>query len=111
CEGLGAKANTQTTKFDYSCTLVKAISSDPFLDSGTYAVDDYILIVTATGDATDTALSGKIVTSAVNLDNGHTQLVKTGTCRAFGGSVLSDAESFPGIATGTTAPDGTTMNC
>jgi type IV pilus assembly protein PilA len=111
CEGLGAKANTQTTKFDYSCTLVKAISNDPFLDSGTYAVDDYILIVTATGDATDTALSGKIVTSAVNLDNGHTQLVKTGTCRAFGGSVLSDAESFPGIATGTTAPDGTTMNC
>jgi len=97
CEGLGGRAATATQKFDYACALVAAATNDPYLDAGTYTVGDNVLVITAVGDGTDSGLTGKIVTHAVNLDNGHTQLVKLGTCKAFGGLIVT-----------TTAADNTT---
>jgi type IV pilus assembly protein PilA len=89
CDGLGGRAAGLTQKFDYACAVVEAVATDPYLDANTYAVGDKILVVTAVGDDTDSGLTGKIVTHAANLDNGHTQLVKLGTCKAFGGLIVT----------------------
>ena len=114
CQGLGGRAASATQKFDYACAVEAAVASDPYLDANTYSVGDRILVVTAIGDTTDTALEGKIVTHAANLDTGHTQLVKLGTCKAFGGLITSTT-SDAGVAI-VAAPDaeaatGLTMDC
>jgi type IV pilus assembly protein PilA len=114
CQGLGGRAASATQKFDYACAVEAAVASDPYLDANTYSVGDKILVVTAIGDTTDTALEGKIVTHAANLDTGHTQLVKLGTCKAFGGLITSttSAANDPIVsAPGAAAATSLTMDC
>ena len=106
CDNLGGRTKLQTQKFDYYCSLVQApapgAAATPLLDDGTYAEGDYIFVVTAFGPPStdnetgnvDTSLQNLVMTQATNLDNGHTQTVKTGTCQVFGGT-----------ATATTAPE------
>ncbi|MDO6352336.1 type II secretion system protein [Synechococcus sp. YX-04-1] len=108
CDNLGGRTKLETQKFDYYCSLVQApapaAGATPLLDDGTYALGDYILVVTAFGPPitdtatvkVDTSLQNLVMTQATNLDNGHTQTVKTGTCQVFGGT-----------ATATTAPTNT----
>ena len=115
CVGLGGRPAGATQKFDYACALVEALeTADPYLDTGTYTKDDKILVVTAVGDGTDSGLKGKIVTHAVNLDNGHTQLVKLGTCKAFGGLITTTtaADETPIVAAPAAATvTGQTLDC
>ena len=116
CIGLGGRPAGATQKFDYACALVAAAATDtdPYLDDGTYTQNDNILVVTAVGDDTDSGLKGKIVTHAVNLDNGHTQLVKLGTCKAFGGLITTttaaDGQAIVAAPAAATAT-GQTLDC
>lgn len=92
CVGLSARTNDETQKFDYYCA-VQLSPGDGTYDCPTAScpTDDYLLIVTAIGDGNDTSLEGKVLTHLLNFDNGHTQLVKPASCKAFGG--LADADT------------------
>ena len=99
CDNLGGRSKDTTQKFDYWCGLKVAVAADApsdgsgWMAAGTATAGDYLLVVTAVGDTNDTSLTNKVVTQVTNLDTGHTELVKTGTCKVFGGT-----------ATTTTAP-------
>lgn len=102
CDALGGRKASQTQKFDYFCSLTQATSSSGAgLDSGTYNPGDYILVVTAVGDSSDTALTGKSVQSAINLNNGHIQQISANTCKVFGGTNTAASSTI----------DGQTINC
>lgn len=112
CDSLGGRAFGTTQKFDYFCALQQesgdGSEAGTYLDEGTFSADDYVLIVTAVGDANETNLEGKTVQQAVNLDNGHTQLIKSTTCQVFGGTVATGATPAPG--TGVAVAD-VTLKC
>jgi type IV pilus assembly protein PilA len=91
CDGLGGRASDITQKFDYYCELVQAVATDPYLTANTYTAGDYVLVVTALGDANDTALQDKVIQQAHNLDNGSSNLVPASTCRVFGGTATGNA--------------------
>lgn len=102
CDSLGGRTAAQTTKFDYFCDLRQAVTNDTFLDANTYTAGDYVFVTTGIGDSTDSSIEDKVITFAVNLDNGHTQLVKGGTCRVFGGTSVGAAGTLTLMAGGGT---------
>jgi len=98
CEGLGAKSQTVSQKFDYFCSMKNTNHANYFEKAAVYPQGtEWFLVVSAIGDSNDSSLDGKVVTNAVILDNGHTELVKDGTCKAFGGNAT------PTVALKTTA--------
>lgn len=110
CVGLSARSNLQTNKFDYYCSVSLSPGATNTWGCTTDAcpAGDHILLVTAIGDTNDSGLTGRVVTHLLNLDNGHTQLVKTGTCKAFGGLVTDAPGLTPaGVAATGLAEDGT----
>ena len=69
CDGVGGRAASVTTKFDYTCSL-----------SGN------VLTVTATGDSNDSGLTNKVIVQTVDLETGVVTPVAGSTCQVFGGS-------------------------
>ena len=90
CDNLGGRAKAVTLKFDYWCGVQLAGTTTPtWMTAGTTSGGDYLLVVTAVGDTNDTSLENKVVTQVTNLDTGHTELVKTATCKVFGGTATT----------------------
>ena len=71
CDGIGGRTAAETTKFDYTCGINTATN---------------VLTVTATGDSTDTALTGKTIVQTANLETGVVTLDSALTCQVFGGA-------------------------
>ena len=109
CDGFSGRAATVTQKFDYYCELTQAVATDPYLTANTYTVGDYVLVVTALGDANDTALTNKVIQQAHNLDNGSSNLVSASTCRVFGGTATGNGTT--GVAPTNMPTAITTADC
>jgi type IV pilus assembly protein PilA len=74
CDGLGGRAASATTKFDYKCSIT-----------------GNTLTVTATGDANDSGLTNKVIQQTADLNTGVVSLVAATTCRVFGGTLATGA--------------------